>query len=545
MKNLAEKGRFKSPSTWVFSFVIAVFWLVSPARAQQDSLNATKLGHLSLNWGLAGVWGYTDTLGNEYALVGTEDGMDVVNVTNPANPTLTMHVPGAYSLWREIKTYKNFAFVIHDIPYSWNTVAQQGIQIVNLDSLTTPVIKRFRPSFNLVGSIDSVRRAHTLWIDENGVLYVFGSNLFGGGVLMFDLEPDPWNPQFLGGFNSFYMHDGYVRDNILYAAAILDGFVAVIDVGIKSNPTLLKTFLTPNQFAHNTWLSDDGKNLFTTDEVSGAFIASYDVSDFNNITELHRVRTLPGSGVIPHNVQVVGNHLVTSYYTRGVIIHDAKYPDLMVEVGYYDTSPQTGSGFFGAWGAYPYLPSGNILVSDMQQGLFIIQTVYPEASRVYGIVKDSLTGQTLFGADIELAVNSFTTQSAIDGTFKHGLLYQGWDTVDVTLAGYFPAQVAFQFVPGNYDTVVVSLLPLNFRVEELAQSDVKIYPNPSCGDVFIEWLQTGDATVSITNMHGAEVLIKSCHSCIGFQLKSYLPSGVYVLHLEINGEKILRRIVIN
>jgi hypothetical protein len=34
--------------------------------------------------------------------------------------------------------------------------------------------------------------------------------------------------------------------------------------------------------------------------------------------------------------------------------------------------PYPSPAYQGAWGAYPYLPSGNILVSDMQNGLFVL-----------------------------------------------------------------------------------------------------------------------------------------------------------------------------
>jgi len=529
-----EKGLFRLPSIWVFSISTIFALSAQNVSAQADSLNCVLLGKLGFTWNLAGVWGYTDTVGNEYALVGAEDGMTIVNVNNPANPTVTLHIPSAYSLWREIKTWKNYAYVVHDFPFSWNTVPMQGVQIVNLDSLTSPVVKSFRPTFTLGANQDTLKRAHTLWIDENGILYLFGTNIYSG-VMIFDVATDPWNPQFLGSFNNFYIHDGFVRDNILYAAAILNGFVAVIDVTLKSNPTLLKTFATPNNFAHNTWLSDDDNTLFTTDEVSGAFIAAYDVTDLNNITELDRIQSLPSTGVIPHNVQVYGDHLVTSYYTRGVHIVDAKYPDLMIEVGYYDTSPNfSGDGFRGAWGAYPYLPSGNILVSDMQEGLHIVQTDYPYGSRIFGIVKDSLTGNTLFGADVELIINNYTNKSAIDGTFKAGLLFNGWDTLSVSLAGYYNADVAVNFTAGQYDTVVVALLPLNFSVKESQTKNFVVYPNPNQGSFLIKLNEFSAATIKLHDAFGRKIFEDSCNSCSDIQVHQLLPSGFYLLTVETN-----------
>jgi hypothetical protein len=90
----------------------------------------------------------------------------------------------------------------------------------------------------------------------------------------------------------------------------------------------------------------------------------------------------PGTGLIPHNAHVDGNHLVTSYYTFGCHVLDVEFPELPVLVAYYDTSPQfSGTGYNGAWGAYPYLPSGNILVSDIETGLWVLDPEYPSVSR--------------------------------------------------------------------------------------------------------------------------------------------------------------------
>jgi choice-of-anchor B domain-containing protein len=137
----------------------------------------------------------------------------------------------------------------------------------------------------------------------------------------------------------------------------------------------MATQATPSNFTHNSWISDDGATVFTTDEVSGAFVASYDVSDLTNIRELDRIQAWSNNtDVIPHNTHVDGDFLVTSYYRDGVSVVDASNPSNLIEVAYYDTSPDfEGGGFNGAWGAYPYLPSGNILVSDIENGLLVYQ----------------------------------------------------------------------------------------------------------------------------------------------------------------------------
>ena len=87
----------------------------------------------------------------------------------------------------------------------------------------------------------------------------------------------------------------------------------VVDVSNPASTNIMATQFTPDQFTHNCWLSDDGNTLYTTDEVSGAFVTSYDVSDILNISELDRVQSNPGSGTIPHNAFVVGERFNLFY----------------------------------------------------------------------------------------------------------------------------------------------------------------------------------------------------------------------------------------
>jgi hypothetical protein len=185
----------------------------------------------------------------------------------------------------------------------------------------------------------------------------------------------------LGNYSTYYLHDGYVRKDTLYGAALWED-IQVIGVALPSQPTTFGRFATPNSFAHNCWLSDDGNTLYTTDEVSNGFVAAYDINDLSNVSERFRNRPQAGTGVIPHNAHVDGNHLVTSYYTFGCHVLDVEFPDLPVLAAYYDTSPNfTGNGFNGAWGAYPYLPSGRVLVNDIETGLWVLEAEYPSVSR--------------------------------------------------------------------------------------------------------------------------------------------------------------------
>jgi hypothetical protein len=59
-------------------------------------------------------------------------------------------------------------------------------------------------------------------------------------------------------------------------------------------------------------------------------------------------------------------------------VFDISDPSNPIQVCNYDTySPSSYNSYKGAWGVYPYLPSGNIIVSDMQSGLYVLDCTVP------------------------------------------------------------------------------------------------------------------------------------------------------------------------
>ena len=382
------------------------------------------LGNTTYIDNLNDIWGYVDSAGIEYALVGLNSGVSVVDVsTDPANPTEVFFAPGANSTWRDLKTWGDYAYITNE--------SSGGLMIIDLSTLPS------NPNLTVTnytgGGLSS---AHNIFIDENGFAYLFGSNIGLGGALILDLS-SPTAPVQVGNFNLFNLHDGMVRGDTLWGAAVNMGYFAAINVSNKAAPFVLATQNTPNNFTHNCWISDDNNTLFTTDEQSSAFIGSYDVSNLANITILDSIQSNPGSGVIPHNTHVIGDFLVTSYYKDGVNIIDVSRPDNMIEVGFYDTYTQgAGNDFFGCWGVYPWLPSGNIIASDINNGLFVLGANYVYGCYLKGIVTDSLTGDSLNNALAEIISTTETALSDVNGLYNAGIADSGTYDVQFSKPGY-------------------------------------------------------------------------------------------------------------
>ena len=304
----------------------------------------------------SGIWGYTLPEGRRLALVGTSVGLSVVDVTDPGNARLTGTITGGSSAWREVRTYREYAYV--------TTEAQTGLDIVDLRDPDRPAKVR---TWN-----ETFASAHSLWIDdETGLLYANGTQT---GMHVLDLSADLTNPREVGRFTDFYIHDSYRRGNRLYAAAIRNGFLATLDVTRPDAILELGRFSTGGTFTHNAWLTRDGRYLFTTDERAGAPLEGWDLLATPPV-KVSQYIAAPGT--IPHNVMIDGDRLVVSHYTEGVHMLDVRDPECPRVMGSYDTYPGSSTGFNGAWGAYIFPGSNLIVVSDINGGLFVVEYTGP------------------------------------------------------------------------------------------------------------------------------------------------------------------------
>jgi choice-of-anchor B domain-containing protein len=416
-------------------FLYILFLLPSLLFAQNIN-NVLRSKTTITNQTLANVSGYAAN-GKEYALLGASQGMIIADVTNPDAPIQIVQIPGPNNLWKEIKTYKNFAYIVSE--------GGQGLQIIDLSNLPNANLNYW--NYRGDGAIaNQLNKVHALHIDlKKGFLYLFGGNLFSGAPVVLNLEPNPYQPTYAGKFTQLgYVHDGYVDNDTMFSGHIYQGLFAVVNMTDKVNPTLLATQATPNAFTHNTWLTDDRKTLLTTDEVNNSFLASYDVSDLQNIKLLDKIQSNPGSNSIVHNTHIRGNFAITSWYKDGFTITDISRPANMVQTGNYDTWATSGSGFDGCWGVYPYLPSGNIIATNINvQGSsstewFMVSPTYVRACHLEGIVRSATTLLPLNGVKVEVIglSPSLFENTNLTGEYKMGTIKSGHYTLKMSKAGY-------------------------------------------------------------------------------------------------------------
>ncbi|MCB0501641.1 MAG: choice-of-anchor B family protein [Bacteroidetes bacterium] len=447
---------------------------------------------------MSDIWGWSHD-NREYALVATTHYFSIVDVTDPENPVKLHQIegpsggPGSY--WREMKTYGHYAYGVHD---GTNLGGQShGLVIVDLSMLPDSVSTTFWTNDEDNTLEQPFLRAHNIYIDEFGYAYLVGHNVGSSstrGAIILDLNEDPLHPKVVGRYAANYVHDCFVRDNVMWASEGNNGFAAV-DVSDKSNPVVLETQTTFG-YSHNIWLSDDSKTAFTTDENSGKPIASFDVSDINDIKFLDKYQS--GQNVIPHNVFVKNDFIIASYYRDGVIILDASQPDELVEMGHYDTSPNySGNGFNGCWGVYPYLPSGIVLATDIERGLFVFTPSYKRATHIRGKVISAATRHEIYNASVRIqSAQTFTLSTDLSGHFKKGYTTGGEYIITVEKEGYETFSTTINLENGELYDEVIELISLNAT------------PNDT---IFSELPSSSTITICDENPHGVDAnVVYSC-----------------------------------
>ncbi len=325
---------------------------------------------------LSDVWGWQDPVTKrEYALVGSTLGLLFVDVTNPSQPKYLGNLvkPENLQIWQDVEVYKNHAFVVCDA----SPCGMQVFDLTRLRGVTAP--QPWAP--NLVYPLTMT--THTIDINpETGFAYLNGAYLTQGSFIV-DVNI-PIAPVAVGAIrDDGYTHDTHCRiyrgpDARFSGKEICFSFnedtITVYDVSSKTNPVRLARVTYPGaSYAHSGWLTKDHRYLLSDDETDNKNIVF--IWDVTTLDKPKLIGTFTGaSRAIDHNVYILGDHAYLANYKAGMRILDttAVGEGKLTEIAYFDVAGAPDTGFDGAWSVYPFLPSGNVLISGMGQGLFVV-----------------------------------------------------------------------------------------------------------------------------------------------------------------------------
>ncbi|MFQ5679016.1 MAG: choice-of-anchor B family protein [Gemmatimonadota bacterium] len=349
------------------------------------------------------IWGWTDPeTGREYALVGVSDRTTFVDVTDPLQPTVVgwlLKTEGSRgSSWRDIKVYKDHAYIVSD------NAGSHGMQVFDLTRLRSA--RDLPVTFTENAHYDRIHSAHNIVLDtESGFAYSVGSNgggeTCGGGLHMIDIR-EPTRPTFAGCFadpatgrqKTGYTHDAqcliyHGPDEEHRGKEICFGSnetaLSISDVTDKQNPIALAVATYPNVgYAHQGWLTEDQRYFYMDDEgdefnnkFPGTRTLVWNVEDLDDpvLVKEYYGTTFTSD----HNLYVKGNYAYQSNYVSGLRILDISDPEAPREVGFFDTVPWSEEpSFDGSWSNYPFFESGTIVVTSQREGLFMVKKAEPE-----------------------------------------------------------------------------------------------------------------------------------------------------------------------
>ena len=333
-------------------------------------------------------WGWTDLETNkEYALMAINKGIVFIDITDPANTLILglLETATVNSSWRDVKVYDSYAFIVSE-------ATNHGMQVFDLKRLRN--VLNPPENFTTDTHFTEFGSAHNIVInEESGYAYIVGASrnsTYGGGPIFINIQ-DPINPVIEGGFGEGgYSHDAQVityngPDTEYAGKEILIGSneneVVIADISDKMNPIIISTISYSNvKYAHQGWFTEDLRYFILGDELDELRVGNktrsiiFDFTDLDNPT--YHFDYFGTTNAIDHNGYVKDNIYYQANYTAGVRMIDVSNAANKVfsEVGFFDTYPaNNNTAFNGVWNVYPYFPSGNIIISDINNGFFVIR----------------------------------------------------------------------------------------------------------------------------------------------------------------------------
>jgi choice-of-anchor B domain-containing protein len=443
-----------------------------------------------------------------------------VEVTDPANPREVATITGRTSSWREVKIYQEFHVPTNRFrafAYVTTEANGAGVQVINLGGLPNTV--------TLATTLTDTGSQHTDYVSNidyatnmalpgtQAFLWLAGSNVGNGSWRVYSLA-NAAQPQFIrqAPTGTQYVHDAtslLITDQRTTQCAFghnpcevyvdfNESTVDLWDVTDKAQPVMLSSTPYSNaSYTHSGWPSADQRHIFVHDELEesrrGLFTQIYTMNVDSLINPFIVASYQGPDTTTDHNGYTKGSLLYVSHYRRGLVIFDASTPSQLREIGHFDTflAPSANTaGFDGAWGVYPFLPSGTILISDINNGLFILRdrtaSLAQSAGQVGYVGTSASANENAGTARIVVRRNTgFAGAVSMDYATSDGTATAGAD--------YTAASGTLSWPAGDLGERTISVPLTNDSLDE-ANETFRITLSNATGGVVIE----GSATIDVT-----------------------------------------------
>ncbi|MEZ4778267.1 MAG: choice-of-anchor B family protein [Flavobacteriaceae bacterium] len=344
-------------------------------------------------------WGWVDPInGDEYYLMGLENGVAFIDISDPVNPIYLGKLPthSTSTVWRDIKVYNNYAFVVSEA----DNHGMQVFDLTRLRNVTNPPV-----TFTEDAHYNAVGRAHNLVLNEDtGYAYMVGGS--SNGATFIDVS-NPLSPQTAGQYSTSYIHDAqvviyngpdtdYTGHEIMISCNGWEQTVKIIDVTNKANPQEISTIFYANpSYSHQVWLTENQQHILIGDEIDeqdfgfNTKTLVYDLTDLDNpVHDFDYFGTTPATD---HNGYVLGNNYYLANYAAGMRVLDISNigSNSITEAGYFDTFPSgNNAGYDGVWNVYPFFGSGHIVINDRSGGFFLVKSSGVDTTNPVAVCQD-------------------------------------------------------------------------------------------------------------------------------------------------------------
>jgi choice-of-anchor B domain-containing protein len=457
--------------------------LVAITPAQYTKQGVRLLSQVALNQfpgspsAGSAIYGWTSPSGREYAIIGLQNGNAVVDITNPGVPVTINHIPGPNSSWHENVTMAGYDYAVSD---SGGAIGIQIIDLTNADNGSANLVTVYNG-----GTQQTLSNVHTIQADPTTKrLFANGTNR---GFVIFNAA-NPTNLIEMGRWQTKYVHDCLIRNFTTgpfaghQIAFLFCGTAGMYIVDVTNPASMITLGNTPiyvgggnNTYCHSGSITPDFHYMLINDEfdenknlTTSCTTIILDVS--NLMAPVRLTEFASGVPTIDHNSHLRNGYLYLSAYKGGLRIYDAANPLGMKEVGNFDTYPSGTDmlGYAGNWGVYALFPSGNVILSDMQQGLFVLDPTeaiglgapISSLSGGSGVIESGGIPEARKSDDQYLLMGRATrTGGSIDLKFE--TTFSPTVTMDFTVEGKGGGQVTGYLKnlnTGNYDQVLTGTL---------------------------------------------------------------------------------------
>ena len=241
--------------------------------------------------------------GNYAYVADYEEGLHVVDITNPASPILRGSYPTAGHA-KGVAVAGNYAYLVHEM--------DGGLRIIDVSDPFSPLEKGF---YSMTGDGESITMSGDYAYIANGT----------EGLQIIDVSV-PSSPQGVGSYDTNDLaHDVAVAGDYAFVANGGEG-LRIIDVSRPITPTEIGPYWTTDALG----IAVSGNIAYVADRVDGLQIV-----DISDPTMPHKISDVPG---VTLDVAVADSMAYIVTGSSGLRVIDVSNPAAPTEVGYYDTA---------------------------------------------------------------------------------------------------------------------------------------------------------------------------------------------------------------